>query len=52
MDRVATRAGVGKAALYRRWPSKQAMLVDVVARVGTRIALPAWRCCSTRSQAA
>jgi AcrR family transcriptional regulator len=40
MDRVATRAGVGKAALYRRWPFKQAMLVDVVARVGTRIALP------------
>ena len=22
MDRVAERAGVGKAALYRRWPSK------------------------------
>jgi AcrR family transcriptional regulator len=40
MDRVAARAGVGKAALYRRWPSKQAMLVDVVARVGTQTALP------------
>jgi AcrR family transcriptional regulator len=40
MDRVAARAGVGKAALYRRWPSKQAMLVDVVAQVGTRDALP------------
>jgi AcrR family transcriptional regulator len=41
MDRVAARAGVGKAALYRRWRSKQAMLVDVVARVGTDAALPA-----------
>jgi AcrR family transcriptional regulator len=40
MDRVAARAGVGKAALYRRWRSKQAMLVDVVGRVATRAALP------------
>jgi AcrR family transcriptional regulator len=30
MDAVARRAGVGKAALYRRWPSKQAMLIDLV----------------------
>jgi AcrR family transcriptional regulator len=40
MDRVAARAGVGKAALYRRWRSKQAMLVDTVGRVGTRTVLP------------
>jgi AcrR family transcriptional regulator len=40
MDRVAARAGVGKAALYRRWRSKQTMLVDVVARVGTGTVLP------------
>jgi AcrR family transcriptional regulator len=40
MDRVAARAGVGKAALYRRWRSKQTMLVDVVARVGSEAALP------------
>jgi AcrR family transcriptional regulator len=40
MDRVAARAGVGKAALYRRWPSKQAMILDVVARVATRAGLP------------
>jgi AcrR family transcriptional regulator len=40
MDRVAAGAGVGKAALYRRWASKHAMLVDVVARVGTRTVLP------------
>jgi len=31
MDRVARRAGVGKSALYRRWPSKQDMVVDVLA---------------------
>ena len=32
MDAVARRAGVGKAALYRRWHSKEAMLIDLVAR--------------------
>lgn len=30
MDAVARRAGVGKAAVYRRWPSKQAMVIDLV----------------------
>lgn len=30
MDAVARRAGVGKAAVYRRWRSKQAMLIDLV----------------------
>lgn len=40
MDRVAARAGVGKAALYRRWPSKDAMLVDFIGRVGARRVLP------------
>jgi AcrR family transcriptional regulator len=30
MDAVARRAGVGKAALYRRWPSKQAMLAELI----------------------
>jgi AcrR family transcriptional regulator len=32
MDAVARRARVGKAALYRRWDSKDAMLIDLVAR--------------------
>lgn len=32
MDAVARRAGVGKAALYRRWDSKDAMLIGIVAR--------------------
>ncbi|WP_433154564.1 TetR/AcrR family transcriptional regulator [Actinomadura nitritigenes] len=31
VDAVARRAGVGKAAVYRRWPSKQAMLLDLLA---------------------
>ncbi|WP_370964442.1 TetR/AcrR family transcriptional regulator [Amycolatopsis sp. cg9] len=30
MDAVARRAGVGKAALYRRWRSKQAMLAELI----------------------
>lgn len=34
MDEVATRAHAGKGALYRRWPSKAALVVD---------ALVAWR---------
>ncbi|MEV7130528.1 TetR/AcrR family transcriptional regulator [Streptomyces sp. NPDC093260] len=33
MDAVAKRAGVGKAALYRRWTSKEAMLLDLVERL-------------------
>ncbi|MFC4496857.1 TetR/AcrR family transcriptional regulator [Streptomyces ovatisporus] len=30
MEAVARRAGVGKAAIYRRWPSKEPMVLDVV----------------------
>ncbi len=32
MEAVARRAGVGKASLYRRWDSKDAMLIDLIAR--------------------
>ena len=31
MEAVAKRAGVGKSALYRRWPSKHEMITAVVA---------------------
>jgi AcrR family transcriptional regulator len=31
MEAVARRAGVGKSALYRRWPSKQEMVMAAVA---------------------
>ncbi|MBP8671741.1 MAG: TetR/AcrR family transcriptional regulator [Sphingomonadaceae bacterium] len=34
LERVAKEAGVGKAALYRRWPDKKAMACDLLARVG------------------
>ncbi|WP_255506412.1 TetR-like C-terminal domain-containing protein [Mycolicibacterium sp. 018/SC-01/001] len=37
MDGVARRARAGKAALYRRWPSKQEMVLDVV----TGLSVPA-----------
>lgn len=29
MDRIARRAGTGKAALYRRWPNVRALALDV-----------------------
>jgi AcrR family transcriptional regulator len=32
MEGVAARAGVGKATLYRRWSSKDQLVVDAVAR--------------------
>ncbi|MFI5528276.1 TetR/AcrR family transcriptional regulator [Kitasatospora sp. NPDC051853] len=33
IERIAAEAGVGKATIYRRWPNKEALLVDVVARL-------------------
>jgi AcrR family transcriptional regulator len=30
LEHVAARAGVGKATIYRRWPSKEALTLDVV----------------------
>lgn len=33
MEAVAARAGVGKATIYRRWPNRDAMLMDAVARI-------------------
>ena len=37
LEAVAKRAGVGKAALYRRWPSKLAMVSDRLWQVGLEI---------------
>src|SRR6476659_719565 len=31
MDEVASRAGVGKAAIYRRWPTKAVVVADAIA---------------------
>lgn len=33
MERVARGAGVGKSALYRRWPSKLEMVIDLLAQL-------------------
>jgi AcrR family transcriptional regulator len=33
MEAVAKRAGVGKSALYRRWPSKQDMVIAVLSEI-------------------
>jgi AcrR family transcriptional regulator len=35
-DAIARRAGVGKAAIYRRWSSLDELLVDVVRDLGVR----------------
>lgn len=40
LETVAQRAGVGKAALYRRWPSKLAMVIDCLEQIDLT-ALPA-----------
>ena len=39
MEAIAKRAGVGKAALCRHWPSKLAMVSDVVSGVGVVLAV-------------
>ncbi|WP_405166868.1 TetR/AcrR family transcriptional regulator [Nocardia sp. NBC_01499] len=38
MEAVAKRAGVGKSALYRRWPSKQDMVVAVLGEFSVELA--------------
>ena len=38
MEAVAKRAGVGKAAIYRRWPSKQHLVIALVSAYATRAA--------------
>jgi AcrR family transcriptional regulator len=37
MDDVASRAGVGKAAIYRRWPSKAVLVADAIAHCRRRL---------------
>ncbi|WP_067674716.1 TetR/AcrR family transcriptional regulator [Nocardia miyunensis] len=39
MEAIARRAGVGKAALYRRWPSREEMLTELI-RQAVRDTLP------------
>jgi AcrR family transcriptional regulator len=40
VEAVAARAGVGKATIYRRWSSKEALVIDAVARVFAEPAAP------------
>jgi len=37
MDDVASRAGVGKAAIYRRWPSKAVVVAEAIAHWRRRL---------------
>lgn len=40
IDAIADRAGVSKATIYRRWPSKEELMVDSVAGLVGAIDLP------------
>jgi AcrR family transcriptional regulator len=40
MDAVAAEAGVGKATIYRRWRTKQDLVVDTIADLNRAEALP------------
>jgi AcrR family transcriptional regulator len=40
IEAVAAKAGVGKATIYRRWPNKDALLVDAVATMKGPLPVP------------
>jgi AcrR family transcriptional regulator len=40
MEKVAARAGVGKATVYRRWPGKEDLLLDALAALKTPLPEP------------
>jgi AcrR family transcriptional regulator len=37
LERVAARAGAGKAAIYRRWPSKQDFATEAIERLSPKL---------------
>ena len=41
MDAVAAEAGVGKATIYRRWRTKQDLVVDTISDLNREVASPA-----------
>ncbi|HEU0015752.1 MAG TPA: TetR/AcrR family transcriptional regulator [Longimicrobium sp.] len=40
MDGIAARAGVGKATVYRRWTSKEALVVEALGRLVAAMPVP------------
>jgi len=43
IERVAAKAGVGKATIYRRWPGKEDLLLDAIAALKVPLPEPAGR---------
>ncbi|MEV0900465.1 TetR/AcrR family transcriptional regulator [Actinoplanes sp. NPDC049802] len=43
IEAVAAKAGVGKATIYRRWPNKEALLIDAVRAMKGPLPEPAGR---------
>ena len=43
IERVAARAGVGKATIYRRWPGKEDLLLDAIAALKAPLPEPVGR---------
>ena len=43
IEAVAARAGVGKTTIYRRWPGKEALIVDALAAIKAQPPEPAGR---------
>jgi AcrR family transcriptional regulator len=41
IEAVASKAGVGKATIYRRWPNKEALIIDAVAAMKGPLPEPA-----------
>ncbi|MEU4241747.1 TetR/AcrR family transcriptional regulator [Actinoplanes sp. NPDC026619] len=41
IEAVAAKAGVGKATIYRRWPNKEALIIDAVAAMKGPLPEPA-----------
>jgi AcrR family transcriptional regulator len=49
IERVASHAGVGKNAVYRRWPSKQAVIIATMERLAdSSIVAPVVETCNVR----
>src|SRR4051812_38737959 len=40
IEAVAARAGVGKTTIYRRWPNKEALIIDALAALREPIVEP------------